>query len=99
MTGRKNKCVRKNCNNQVFSVKMAVEKRLCRKHYERFCELKKRREQNPVHGLNEALPRKIKGPKSKKKLVKEREIINSRKNINRSRDRRWLNLIKKFVRY
>ena len=29
MTGRKNKCVRKNCNNQVFSVKMAVEKRLC----------------------------------------------------------------------
>lgn len=48
MTGRKNKCVRKNCNNQVFSVKMAVEKRLCRKHYERFCELKKRREQNPV---------------------------------------------------
>ncbi|EQA1327036.1 TPA: hypothetical protein JW521_004851, partial [Escherichia coli] len=79
MTGRKNKCVRKNCNNQVFSVKMAVEKRLCRKHYERFCELKKRREQNPVHRLNEALPRKIKGPKSKKKLVKEREIINSRK--------------------
>ncbi|HCN4388243.1 TPA: hypothetical protein N6U31_005263, partial [Escherichia coli] len=58
---------------------MAVEKRLCRKHYERFCELKKRREQNPVHRLNEALPRKIKGPKSKKKLVKEREIINSRK--------------------
>ncbi|MGC6733101.1 hypothetical protein ACP0F4_25930, partial [Escherichia coli] len=41
--------------------------------------LKKRREQNPVHRLNEALPRKIKGPKSKKKLVKEREIINSRK--------------------
>lgn len=25
------------------------------------------------------MPRKIKGPKSKKKLVKEREIINSRK--------------------
>lgn len=41
MTGRKNKCVRKNCNNQVFSVKMAVEKRLCRKHYERFVSSKK----------------------------------------------------------
>ncbi|EON4225089.1 hypothetical protein ACNDF6_002982 [Escherichia coli] len=79
MTGRKNKCVRKNCNNQVFSVKMAVEKRLCRKHYERFCELKKRREQNPAHRLNEVLPRRIQKPKSKKKLVKEREIINNRK--------------------
>ncbi|MCQ6645298.1 hypothetical protein NO373_02305 [Escherichia coli] len=44
-----------------------------------FVSSKKRREQNPVHRLNEALPRKIKGPKSKKKLVKEREIINSRK--------------------
>ena len=93
MTGRKNKCVRKNCNNQVFSVKMAVEKRLCRKHYERFCELKKRREQNPVHRLNEALPRKVEGPKRKRKLVKEG------RNINRSRDHLWLNLIKKFVRY
>ncbi len=28
MTGRKNKCVRKNCNNQVFSVKMGNDSNL-----------------------------------------------------------------------
>lgn len=55
----------KNCNNQVFSVKWQWRKD-CAENIMRGFVSSKRREQNPVHRLNEALPRKIKGPKSKK---------------------------------
>lgn len=57
------KCVRKNCSEQVSPIAEATTKRLCEKHYQRFCELTLRKENNVKYQINKMLPRRIKRPK------------------------------------
>lgn len=54
------KCVRKNCNRLVSPLPEAKRKRLCKKHYLRFCELSERKEKDLVYRINKYIPRKIK---------------------------------------
>lgn len=54
------KCVRKGCNRPVSPIPEAKAKRLCKKHYERFCELKERKENHLVYQNNKQIPRIIK---------------------------------------
>ncbi len=54
------KCVRKNCNRLVSPLPEAKRKRLCKKHYLRFCELRERKEKDLVYRINKYMPRKIK---------------------------------------
>ncbi|ECC3466275.1 hypothetical protein AA471_27215 [Salmonella enterica subsp. enterica] len=53
------KCVRKNCELPVSSVLEAKQKRLCEKHYLRFCELQEGRNDNLVARINSGIPRII----------------------------------------
>ncbi|HDH0253870.1 TPA: hypothetical protein PIN45_003630 [Klebsiella pneumoniae] len=54
------KCVRKNCKRLVSPLPEAKRKRLCKKHYLRFCELSERKEKDLVYQINKCIPRKIK---------------------------------------
>lgn len=54
------KCVRKNCNRLVSPLPEAKRKRLCKKHYLRFCELSECKEKDLVYRINKYIPRKIK---------------------------------------
>ncbi|HBQ0970957.1 TPA: hypothetical protein MNE07_005846 [Klebsiella pneumoniae] len=54
------KCVRKNSNRLVSPLPEAKRKRLCKKHYLRFCELSERKEKDLVYRINKYIPRKIK---------------------------------------
>ncbi len=54
------KCVRKNCKRLVSPLSEAKRKRLCKKHYLRFCELSERKEKDLVYRINKYIPRKIK---------------------------------------
>ncbi|HHV3924592.1 TPA: hypothetical protein ACUI7D_001225 [Klebsiella pneumoniae] len=54
------KCVRKNCKRLVSPLPEAKRKRLCKKHYLRFCELSERKKKDLVYQINKYIPRKIK---------------------------------------
>lgn len=60
------KCVRKNCCEPLFQKPEAKSKRLCEKHYLRFCQLSERKKNDLVYRINKAIPRKTKRPKNRK---------------------------------
>ncbi|EDY2188929.1 hypothetical protein GTE46_005591 [Salmonella enterica subsp. enterica] len=69
------KCVRKTCKLPVSSVPEAKQKRLCEKHYQRFCELTLRKEKNLIYQINKKLPRCIKRPKKRRGCYSRPPVI------------------------